>query len=172
MLSERLPPFRPRHWDGEQHRRALWAAGSRGDAGEEGRGWRGQELTALHAEAVSSVLVSLCPSLAALGLEYYPPSQYLLPVLEQDGTKTSQDSPDGPSDRFCREEVEWQVRPSCLLACGVGVCTGAPGLGGRGWGGGGVRASALGSSITLEFTSLPTDTFRSFPKASEATSPH
>lgn len=152
MLSERLPPFRPRHWDGEQHRRALWAAGSRGDAGEEGRGWRGQELTALHAEAVSSVLVSLCPSLAALGLEYYPPSQYLLPVLEQDGTKTSQDSPDGPSDRFCREEVERQVRPSCLLACGVGVCTGAPGLGGRGWGGG---ASELQPWVPLSHWNSP-----------------
>ncbi|XP_016019193.2 E3 ubiquitin-protein ligase LRSAM1 isoform X1 [Rousettus aegyptiacus] len=44
------------------------------------------------------------------GLEYYPPSQYLLPVLEQDGAETSQDSPDGPTDRFSREEVEWQNR--------------------------------------------------------------
>ncbi|XP_058997353.1 E3 ubiquitin-protein ligase LRSAM1 isoform X2 [Mustela nigripes] len=44
------------------------------------------------------------------GLEYYPPSQYLLPVLEQDGGDTPRDSTDGPSDRLCREEVEWQNR--------------------------------------------------------------
>ncbi|XP_042537030.1 E3 ubiquitin-protein ligase LRSAM1 [Dipodomys spectabilis] len=44
------------------------------------------------------------------GLEYYPPSQYLLPVLEPNGAEISQDSPDGPTDRFSREEVEWQNR--------------------------------------------------------------
>ncbi|XP_058380079.1 E3 ubiquitin-protein ligase LRSAM1 isoform X5 [Diceros bicornis minor] len=44
------------------------------------------------------------------GLEYYPPSQYLLPVLEQDGAENSQDSPNGPMDRFSRAEVEWQNR--------------------------------------------------------------
>ncbi|XP_064435856.1 E3 ubiquitin-protein ligase LRSAM1 isoform X4 [Mirounga angustirostris] len=44
------------------------------------------------------------------GLEYYPPSQYLLPVLEQDRANTSRNSPDGPTDRFSREEVEWQNR--------------------------------------------------------------
>ncbi|XP_027799787.2 E3 ubiquitin-protein ligase LRSAM1 isoform X2 [Marmota flaviventris] len=44
------------------------------------------------------------------GLEYYPPSQYLLPVLEQDGAENSRDSPDGPPDRFSREEVKWQNR--------------------------------------------------------------
>ncbi|XP_060056170.1 E3 ubiquitin-protein ligase LRSAM1 isoform X3 [Erinaceus europaeus] len=44
------------------------------------------------------------------GLEYYPPSQYLLPVLEQDGAENSQDSPDGPTNRFSREEVAWQNR--------------------------------------------------------------
>lgn len=60
-------------------------------------------------------------SLAESGLEYYPPSQYLLPVLEQDGGDTPRDSPDGPSDRLCREEVEWQVRRTWLLT-GVGVC--------------------------------------------------
>ena len=58
----------------------------------------------------------------------------------------------------------------------AGVWSGGVHRGSRPWreglGRGGVRASALGSSITLEFTSLPTDTFRSFPKASEATSPH
>ncbi|XP_028612727.1 E3 ubiquitin-protein ligase LRSAM1 isoform X2 [Grammomys surdaster] len=42
------------------------------------------------------------------GLDYYPPSQYLLPVLEQDGAENSQDSPDGPTSRFSREEAEWQ----------------------------------------------------------------
>ncbi|XP_045369779.1 E3 ubiquitin-protein ligase LRSAM1 isoform X2 [Camelus bactrianus] len=46
----------------------------------------------------------------ASGLEYYPPSQYLLPVLEQDGAENFRDSPDGPTDRFSREEVEWQNR--------------------------------------------------------------
>lgn len=65
-------------------------------------------------------LGQLVSSLAESGLEYYPPSQYLLPVLEQEGAKNSQDSPDGPTDRFSREEVEWQVRCACLLACGVG----------------------------------------------------
>ncbi|XP_062937695.1 E3 ubiquitin-protein ligase LRSAM1 isoform X2 [Cynocephalus volans] len=44
------------------------------------------------------------------GLEYYPPSQYLLPVLEQDGAENSRDNPDGPTDRLSREEVEWQNR--------------------------------------------------------------
>ncbi|XP_029776987.1 E3 ubiquitin-protein ligase LRSAM1 isoform X2 [Suricata suricatta] len=44
------------------------------------------------------------------GLEYYPPSQYLLPVLEQDGADASLDGPDGPTARFSREEVEWQNR--------------------------------------------------------------
>ncbi|KAM6183303.1 E3 ubiquitin-protein ligase LRSAM1 [Erethizon dorsatum] len=44
------------------------------------------------------------------GLEYYPPSQYLLPVLEQDGADNTWDSPDGPTDRFSREEAEWQNR--------------------------------------------------------------
>ncbi|XP_042819265.1 E3 ubiquitin-protein ligase LRSAM1 isoform X3 [Panthera tigris] len=44
------------------------------------------------------------------GLDYYPPSQYLLPVLEQDGADASWDSPDGPTDRFSREEAEWQNR--------------------------------------------------------------
>ncbi|XP_066223207.1 E3 ubiquitin-protein ligase LRSAM1 isoform X1 [Saccopteryx leptura] len=44
------------------------------------------------------------------GLDYYPPSQYLLPVLEQDSAENSQDSPDGPMDRFSREEVAWQNR--------------------------------------------------------------
>ncbi|XP_023421225.2 E3 ubiquitin-protein ligase LRSAM1 isoform X2 [Cavia porcellus] len=42
------------------------------------------------------------------GLEYYPPSQYLLPVLEQDGADSVRDSPDRPPDRFSREEAEWQ----------------------------------------------------------------
>ncbi|KAL0606408.1 E3 ubiquitin-protein ligase LRSAM1 [Plecturocebus cupreus] len=54
----------------------------------------------------AAILQFLCKE---SGLEYYPPSQYLLPVLEQDGTN-SRDSPDGPMDRFSREEVEWQNR--------------------------------------------------------------
>ncbi|KAM7316864.1 hypothetical protein ACRRTK_024595 [Alexandromys fortis] len=44
------------------------------------------------------------------GLEYYPPSQYLLPVLEQDGAENSQDSPDGAINRFSREAADWQNR--------------------------------------------------------------
>ncbi|KAM6170384.1 E3 ubiquitin-protein ligase LRSAM1 isoform 2-T2 [Rhynchocyon petersi] len=44
------------------------------------------------------------------GLEYYPPSQYLLPVLEQDGAENSRDHPDGSTDRLSREELEWQNR--------------------------------------------------------------
>lgn len=44
------------------------------------------------------------------GLEYYPPSQYLLPVLEQDGAENCQDSPDGPMSRFSREDAKWQNR--------------------------------------------------------------
>ncbi|XP_075416876.1 E3 ubiquitin-protein ligase LRSAM1 isoform X2 [Tenrec ecaudatus] len=44
------------------------------------------------------------------GLDYYPPSQYLLPVLERDGAGNSQDSPDGPTDRLSREELAWQNR--------------------------------------------------------------
>ena len=70
---------------------------------------RGKQWTALGCKAVSFPL-GLCPSLAESGLEYYPPSQYLLPVLEQDGAENSLDSPDGPTDRLCREEEEWQVR--------------------------------------------------------------
>ncbi|XP_010349637.1 E3 ubiquitin-protein ligase LRSAM1 isoform X2 [Saimiri boliviensis] len=54
----------------------------------------------------AAILQFLCKE---SGLEYYPPSQYLLPVLEQDGTN-SRDSPDGPTDRVSREEVEWQNR--------------------------------------------------------------
>uniref|UniRef100_A0A8D2JH17 E3 ubiquitin-protein ligase LRSAM1 n=1 Tax=Sciurus vulgaris TaxID=55149 RepID=A0A8D2JH17_SCIVU len=44
------------------------------------------------------------------GLDYYPPSQYLLPVLERDGAENPRDNPDGPTDRLSREEVEWQNR--------------------------------------------------------------
>ncbi|XP_054997502.1 E3 ubiquitin-protein ligase LRSAM1 isoform X2 [Sorex araneus] len=46
------------------------------------------------------------------GLDYYPPSQYLLPVLEQDGAEDSGDCPDGPMARFSQEELEWQNRLS------------------------------------------------------------
>uniref|UniRef100_A0A8C8ZF11 E3 ubiquitin-protein ligase LRSAM1 n=1 Tax=Prolemur simus TaxID=1328070 RepID=A0A8C8ZF11_PROSS len=55
----------------------------------------------------TAILQFLCKE---SGLEYYPPSQYLLPVLEQDGAENSRDSPDGPTDRFLKEEVEWQNR--------------------------------------------------------------
>ncbi|XP_063506403.1 E3 ubiquitin-protein ligase LRSAM1 isoform X1 [Pongo pygmaeus] len=55
----------------------------------------------------AAILQFLCKE---SGLEYYPPSQYLLPVLEQDGIENSRDSPDGPTDRFSREDLEWQNR--------------------------------------------------------------
>ncbi|XP_074149785.1 E3 ubiquitin-protein ligase LRSAM1 isoform X4 [Sminthopsis crassicaudata] len=42
------------------------------------------------------------------GLEYYPPSQYLLPVLERDGGETSVDSTDGLICSYVKEEIEWQ----------------------------------------------------------------
>uniref|UniRef100_A0A5F8GU06 Leucine rich repeat and sterile alpha motif containing 1 n=1 Tax=Monodelphis domestica TaxID=13616 RepID=A0A5F8GU06_MONDO len=42
------------------------------------------------------------------GLEYYPPSQFLLPVLERDGGETSVDSTDGSVCSYVREETEWQ----------------------------------------------------------------
>lgn len=87
---------------------------------------------------------SAVSSLAESGLEYYPPSQYLLPVLEQDGAQNSQDSPDGPADRLCREEVEWQVRCVCPLAPGeralvTGGCS---------------ELRPIDSSIKLKFASI------------------
>lgn len=42
---------------------------------------------------------------AELGLEYCPPSQYLLPVLENDSSKPSLDCVDG-------EDFAWHVRVS------------------------------------------------------------
>lgn len=42
-----------------------------------------------------------------MGLEYCPPSQYLLPVLEHDGTKPDEDCVDG-------EEMSWQVSKHLL----------------------------------------------------------
>ncbi|XP_044520012.1 E3 ubiquitin-protein ligase LRSAM1 isoform X4 [Gracilinanus agilis] len=44
------------------------------------------------------------------GLEYYPPSQFLLPVLERDGGETSVDSTDGSVCSYVREETEWQTK--------------------------------------------------------------
>ncbi|KAM9083917.1 E3 ubiquitin-protein ligase LRSAM1 isoform 1-T2 [Megaptera novaeangliae] len=63
-----------------------------------------QEVCGAGTEAIQQFLCK------ASGLEYYPPSQYLLPVLEQDGAENSRDSPNGPTDRFSSEEVEWQNR--------------------------------------------------------------
>ncbi|XP_029059064.1 E3 ubiquitin-protein ligase LRSAM1 isoform X2 [Monodon monoceros] len=61
-----------------------------------------QEVCGAGTEAIQQFLCK------ASGLEYYPPSQYLLPVLEQDGAENSRDSPSGPTDRFSSEEVDWQ----------------------------------------------------------------
>ncbi|XP_066896774.1 E3 ubiquitin-protein ligase LRSAM1 isoform X2 [Kogia breviceps] len=63
-----------------------------------------QEVCSAGTEAIQQFLCK------ASGLEYYPPSQYLLPVLEQDGAENSRDGPSGPTDRFSSEEVEWQNR--------------------------------------------------------------
>lgn len=87
------------------------------DAEEEG-GKQGRQALAAPGTWAASSLRSAVSSLAESGLDYYPPSQYLLPVLEQDGAQNSQDSTDGPADRFSREEVEWQVRFACPLAPG------------------------------------------------------
>ena len=99
------------------------------------------------------------PSLAESGLEYYPPSQYLLPVLEQDGAESSQDSLDGPMDRFSREEVEWQVRRTCLLARGVGPQAR------RGYS----ELQPPVSSIKLKFTSIRQMCLEGFREANHAT---
>ncbi|XP_043839065.1 E3 ubiquitin-protein ligase LRSAM1 isoform X2 [Dromiciops gliroides] len=53
-------------------------------------------------EAIQQFLCKEC------GLEYYPPSQFLLPVLERDGGETSVDSTDGLICSYVREETEWQ----------------------------------------------------------------
>ncbi|XP_033283052.2 E3 ubiquitin-protein ligase LRSAM1 isoform X1 [Orcinus orca] len=63
-----------------------------------------QEVCGAGTEAIQQFLCK------ASGLEYYPPSQYLLPVLEQDGAENSRDSPSGPTDRFSSEEIDWQNR--------------------------------------------------------------
>lgn len=106
---------------------------------------------------------SAVSSLAESGLEYYPPSQYLLPVLEQDGAQNSQDSPDGPADRLSREEVEWQVRCACPLAPGeralvTGGCS---------------ELRPIDSSIKLKFASIrPTAWLDGFHEANHSPCPH
>ncbi|NXG74001.1 LRSM1 ligase, partial [Baryphthengus martii] len=42
------------------------------------------------------------------GIAYYPPSQYLLPVLESDGGGTSLDGVDRAVPKYLEEESEWQ----------------------------------------------------------------
>ncbi|KFQ65576.1 E3 ubiquitin-protein ligase LRSAM1, partial [Pelecanus crispus] len=42
------------------------------------------------------------------GIAYYPPSQYLLPVLESDGRGTSVDGVDRAVHKYLEEESEWQ----------------------------------------------------------------
>ncbi|XP_059684703.1 E3 ubiquitin-protein ligase LRSAM1 isoform X1 [Gavia stellata] len=42
------------------------------------------------------------------GIAYYPPSQYLLPVLESDGGGTSVDGVDRTVHKYLEEESEWQ----------------------------------------------------------------
>ncbi|XP_069729676.1 E3 ubiquitin-protein ligase LRSAM1 isoform X2 [Phaenicophaeus curvirostris] len=42
------------------------------------------------------------------GIEYYPPSQYLLPALESDGGETSVDGENTTVHKYLEEESEWQ----------------------------------------------------------------
>nr|XP_009939405.1 PREDICTED: E3 ubiquitin-protein ligase LRSAM1 [Opisthocomus hoazin] len=44
------------------------------------------------------------------GIAYYPPSQYLLPVLESDGGGTSVDGVDKAVHKYLEEESKWQNR--------------------------------------------------------------
>ncbi|XP_075572504.1 E3 ubiquitin-protein ligase LRSAM1 isoform X2 [Pelecanus crispus] len=44
------------------------------------------------------------------GIAYYPPSQYLLPVLESDGRGTSVDGVDRAVHKYLEEESEWQEK--------------------------------------------------------------
>ncbi|XP_035197482.1 E3 ubiquitin-protein ligase LRSAM1 isoform X2 [Oxyura jamaicensis] len=44
------------------------------------------------------------------GIAYYPPSQYVLPVLEGDGGETSVDGVDGTVHKYLEEESKWQNR--------------------------------------------------------------
>lgn len=110
----------------------------RKDEGKDSRHWP------LQVAGLPPPFWSVVSSLTESGLEYYPPSQYLLPVLEQDGAQSSQDSPDGPSDRLSREEAEWQVRCACPLASGERALA----IGGM------LRAAAIDSSIKLKSASI------------------
>ncbi|NXW83230.1 LRSM1 ligase, partial [Alopecoenas beccarii] len=53
-------------------------------------------------EAIQQFLCKEC------GIEYYPPSQYLLPMLESDGGGTSVDGVDRAVQKYLEEENEWQ----------------------------------------------------------------
>ncbi|XP_031810538.1 E3 ubiquitin-protein ligase LRSAM1 isoform X4 [Sarcophilus harrisii] len=61
-----------------------------------------EDVCSMGTKAIQQFLCKEC------GLEYYPPSQYLLPVLERDGGETSVDSTDGLICSYVKEETEWQ----------------------------------------------------------------
>ncbi|XP_051835981.1 E3 ubiquitin-protein ligase LRSAM1 isoform X2 [Antechinus flavipes] len=61
-----------------------------------------EDVCGMGTKAIQQFLCKEC------GLEYYPPSQYLLPVLERDGGETSVDSTDGLICSYVKEETEWQ----------------------------------------------------------------
>ncbi|NXY34709.1 LRSM1 ligase, partial [Pomatorhinus ruficollis] len=63
-------------------------------------------------EAIQQFLCKEC------GIAYYPPSQYLLPVLESDGGGTSVDGVDRTVEKYLEEESEWQVRLPCTRRLG------------------------------------------------------
>ncbi|XP_050763722.1 E3 ubiquitin-protein ligase LRSAM1 isoform X2 [Gymnogyps californianus] len=54
---------------------------------------------------IESIQQFLCKE---CGIAYYPPSQYLLPVLESDGGGTSVDGVDRAVHKYLEEESEWQ----------------------------------------------------------------
>ncbi|NXD02733.1 LRSM1 ligase, partial [Certhia familiaris] len=61
-------------------------------------------------EAIQQFLCKEC------GIEYYPPSQYLLPTLESDGAGTSVDGVDRTLEKYLEEESEWQEIPVIHLS--------------------------------------------------------
>ncbi|NXH46515.1 LRSM1 ligase, partial [Dicaeum eximium] len=57
------------------------------------------------AEAIQQFLCNEC------GIPYYPPSQYLLPMMESNGGGTSVDGADRTVEKYMEEESEWQEIP-------------------------------------------------------------
>ncbi|XP_039417788.1 E3 ubiquitin-protein ligase LRSAM1 isoform X4 [Corvus cornix cornix] len=60
------------------------------------------EVCSAGTEAIQQFLCKEC------GIAYYPPSQYLLPMLESDGGGTSVDGVDRTVEKYLEEESKWQ----------------------------------------------------------------